>query len=394
MPFELRSHTILLTVFGSRAYGTNTPESDVDVRGVAIAPAAYFHGFAQVFEQADSSEAMAPFRQDLTADEQCVVDREGKLDGAVYDIRKFMRLAAASNPSILEALFCREQEVRICTRAGRMLRDHRHAFLSRRVLATFSGYAQQQLRRIKIHRRWLTTPPIQQPTRAEFGLPPRPELPEHPRNAALAEIRKCRFDPDLSILDVAQRAYVMGLFAERPVALGMTPEVEFAATARGLGYNENFLQQLGDERRYKLALIDWRAYLDWQRQRNPERAELERRVGYDAKHASHLVRLLNAAKEILATGDYAVFRPEAEQLRQVRAGNWTYGALLAWAQAAEGEARAIGAQSPLPPQPDLAQLDALCVQIVQTALGSAAASAQTRAKPLPAKDSADSPPTT
>lgn len=112
---NVRQHTILLTVFGSRAYGTHTPQSDVDLRGVAIPPAAYFHGFAHEFEQVDQPAALAPFRQDLTPEEQRIVDREGKVDGSVYDIRKFMRLAAGGNPSILEALFCREEEVRICT---------------------------------------------------------------------------------------------------------------------------------------------------------------------------------------------------------------------------------------------------------------------------------------
>lgn len=368
MPFDLRQHTILLTVFGSRAYGTHTPESDVDLRGVAIPPAAYFHGFAHVFEQADQSDAMARFRQDLSADEQRIVDREGKVDGAVYDIRKFMRLAAAGNPSILEALFCREQEVRLCTPAGRMLRDHRHDFLSRKVLYTFSGYAQQQLRRMQNHRRWLTAPPVQPPTRVEFGLAAVPEVPTHQRDAALAEIRKHSFDPDLSMLDEAQRIYVMGLFHDRLAQLQVTRDVEFAATGRSLGYHENFLALLDKERRYKLATADWQAFLTWQRERNPERAELERRVGYDAKHASHLVRLLNAAKEILATGTYTVFRPEAEQLREVRAGAWAYDAILAWAEAAERDIKEIAASSPLPPQPDTARLDALCVQLVETAL--------------------------
>lgn len=116
-----------------------------------------------------------------------------------------------------------------------------------------------------------------------------------------------------------------------------------------------------------MAIADWQAYLIWQKERNPERAALERRVGYDAKHASHLVRLLGAAKEILATGNYSVFRPNIDELREVRAGAWAYEQILAWADAAEREVKEIAVQSPLPPTPDLAFLDALCCQLVGAA---------------------------
>ena len=60
-----------------------------------------------------------------------------------------------------------------------------------------------------------------------------------------------------------------------------------------------FLDLLDRERRYRGALREWQQYQEWTRSRNPARAELERRHGYDTKHAMHLIRLLRMAVEIL-----------------------------------------------------------------------------------------------
>lgn len=38
MEFDIAHHTILLVISGSHAYGMARPESDIDVRGVAIPP--------------------------------------------------------------------------------------------------------------------------------------------------------------------------------------------------------------------------------------------------------------------------------------------------------------------------------------------------------------------
>ena len=50
MEFNLAEHTILLVLHGSHAYGMARPESDVDLRGIAIPPPEYFHGYLKHFE--------------------------------------------------------------------------------------------------------------------------------------------------------------------------------------------------------------------------------------------------------------------------------------------------------------------------------------------------------
>ncbi|MBF9672481.1 nucleotidyltransferase domain-containing protein, partial [Streptococcus pseudopneumoniae] len=86
MNFDLDDATILRVVHGSHLYGTNIEGSDRDEKGVCIPPIEYFFGFNSKFEQHE------------TKDPDC----------AVYDIRKFMSLAANCNPNILEILFVPE----------------------------------------------------------------------------------------------------------------------------------------------------------------------------------------------------------------------------------------------------------------------------------------------
>lgn len=147
MNFNVRDCTILWTIGGSRCYGMHTPESDVDTKGICIPPARFYHGTLESFEQADKSEHLEDFRSLLSAEETSVA-ASTKLEGAVYEVRKFIRLATECNPNILDVLFCREDEVRLMTPLGKLLRDNRMLFVSGRAKHSYSGYAVAQLKRM------------------------------------------------------------------------------------------------------------------------------------------------------------------------------------------------------------------------------------------------------
>ena len=307
----LPQRTIFLTRAGSQAYGLATPESDVDIRGVAIPPKEYFLGFWHHFEQAEAAQP----------------------DLVIYDIRKFFRLAAACNPSIIELLWTDAEDHLLITPLGRRLLDSRALFLSRRAKQTFSGYAVAQLKRIKTHRRWLLQPPSHKPRRSEFSL------------------------PETSVLS----ADILGAVA----TLEQKAEQDLSA------FPGHVMEIYRRERSYQNALREWQQYEHWKAHRNPKRAALEAKIGFDGKHASHLVRLLRMCREILETGRVLVKRPDREELLAIRNGAWSYDQLLEWSEHEDHVLEAVAADSALPPAPDEQRLDALCMAMVEEVIGTA-----------------------
>src|SRR6185436_7068494 len=81
---------------------------------------------------------------------------------------------------------------------------------------------------------------------------------------------------------------------------------------------------LDAQRAFDASLKAWQHFVTWRAERNPQRAELETRYGYDTKHAMHLIRLLRMGEEVLSGKGVIVRRPDAADLRAIREGAWTY----------------------------------------------------------------------
>ena len=347
----LPNRTIFLTQHGSKAYGTSTPTSDDDYKGVCIPPKEYFLGWLQNFEQAEVREPV---------------------DMVVYDMRKFCNLAADCNPNIIEVLHTHESDHFVVTPLGRELLDAKDDFLSRKARHTFSGYAFAQLKRIQTHHRWLRNPPKAPPTRTEFGLAEMPTYPENQRMAAESMMRKqvdSWLNPgDLSGVDPSTIIAVRNAFTDALVDLQLAQETVWRAAGQKLGFDSNFLDVVERERRYHSAKDEWKAFLTWQKERNPARHALEEKWGYDTKHGMHLVRLMRMCEEILSGKGVLVKRPDAQELLAIRNGALPYDDLLQWAKDAEARLKVLDETSLLPKSPNRVKLDKLCVRLVECAL--------------------------
>lgn len=359
----IEQNTILLVNVGSHAYGTNLPTSDLDTRGVLVAPKDYYLGLHSL----ESTKHTNPTPRKL---EQYEATEE---DTVIYDIRKYIALAQNANPNILEIVFTDDSDVLTQTPTGVRLRAHRHLFLSKKAKYTFSGYAIAQLKKIESHRRWLLNPPAAPPIRTEFGLPERTVIPKDQLAAAQSLIRKQieawentlpTFGVDVT--DPAQlidmRNKLMTTLTE--MRLG-TEEERQRAAGRTIGLDDNFIELLDREHRYVQKRREWDNYRQWQSERNAARAELERKYGYDTKHGMHLVRLMRMCREILTSGEVLVKRPDAAELLAIRAGAWSYDRLMQWARDQDVEMNALYSKSTLSNTPDYAAINVLCCELIE-----------------------------
>lgn len=372
MNFDLAKATQFLTVSGSWSYGTATESSDVDIRGFCIPPKEYRSGFLHTFDQADSSEHMEPLRAEVARhfagiSGEAVAGRleaGEKIDGAVYDLRKFVKLAIEANPNILDVLFAPPHMQIIAKPLARVVLGHRHIFLSRKVVHTFRGYAVAQIKKIERHHKWIRNPPAAKPTRQDFGLPDRSVLAKDQMGAVMAEV-KAKIDSwevDFGDTPSATKIHVQEQLEKTMAEWRVSNEAErFMSAGKLLGFDTNFLAAMDAERRYKRALEDWHHFEHWQATRNPARAVLESKYGYDTKHGAQLVRLLQACREVLVTGDYQVHRPNRDELLAIRNGAWPYERLMGWAAEQDVELLEVAKASPLPHSPDrVAAHEMLC----------------------------------
>jgi predicted nucleotidyltransferase len=123
---HLQDKLVFLVFGGSHAYGTATPDSDVDIRGCA------FNSKADILG--------------LTDFEQVV---EVNTDTTIYSFNKLISLLLNVNPNTIEMLGAKPEHYVLCSPVARELIDNRKMFLSRRAINSFGAYANQQLRRLQ-----------------------------------------------------------------------------------------------------------------------------------------------------------------------------------------------------------------------------------------------------
>ena len=123
---HLGKHVILLGLAGSYSYGTDTPASDIDIRGIALNRKSDLIG--------------------LTRFEQYV---DGNTDTVIYAFHKIIALLLSCNPNTIELLGLNPEHYLYLNDMGRLLLDNRKLFLSKRAVQSFGGYADAQLRRLQ-----------------------------------------------------------------------------------------------------------------------------------------------------------------------------------------------------------------------------------------------------
>lgn len=96
-----------------------------------------------------------------------------------------------------------------------------------------------------------------------------------------------------------------------------------------------------------------------------KRYELVQKYGFDAKNAGHLIRILRMGIEFLIDGQLRVFREDAEELKDIKAGKWSLEKIEREADRLFKLSIEAYTKSPLPPKPDYKKAENLLMEILE-----------------------------
>lgn len=115
---------LYLVVSGSHAYGTNTPESDVDVRGVFLPGKKHVLGTRNIREISFGA------------------------DGKLHELRSYMAKLEKGTPNLLDWLFVPDDCRLYVDPAFQSILDKRSIFVTKRLYPRLTGYAVGQLKKM------------------------------------------------------------------------------------------------------------------------------------------------------------------------------------------------------------------------------------------------------
>ncbi|GAB2578049.1 nucleotidyltransferase domain-containing protein [Spirosoma areae] len=345
----LRDHGLILfeCISGSRAYGTDLPTSDTDIRGVFLLPQSDLYGLHYVEQVNDA-----------------------KNDVIFYELGRFVELLAKNNPNILELL---------CAPADCIL--HKHPlfdrlqpgdFLSKLCRDTFAGYAVSQIKKARgLNKKILNPLPRERKSLLNFcyllsgqgSLPLLEWLAAHdrkPENCGLVSVPHARDVYALFHDETASWGFQGIISGADSTEVSLSSVPKDVAPAAHLYVNHDG---------YSSYCKDYREYWEWVEKRNDARYQntLAHGKNYDAKNMMHTFRLLDMATEILESGQVLVRRPNRIELLQIRAGAFDYDELIKQAEQKVAQVDAAAAGSLLPNRPDLARINQILVAL-RTAL--------------------------
>lgn len=298
--FSLGQRLVLLGRMGSHSHGTYVPPTD---------PGAIddidFMGI--VLPPVERVVGLRKFEHWVWQHEE--------LDVVVYSLEKAVSLLLKGNPNILGLLWLDEEDYFAISAEGKAMLAGRDQFSSKLAYHSFVGYAHGQLKRMTA---------FDEDRMREY---------EH-LTTVLAEWGVSRGD-----LLSADGQKVAHMAREAAARLGREPEDVKATLQSFRSLHRNYFSGYMGEKRKRLV----------------------REVGYDAKNASHLIRLLRMGVEFFETGVLNVRRHDAGELIAIKRGRWPLESVREEADRLFHRARVAKDESPLPDTPNREWAEAFLV---------------------------------
>jgi len=348
---EIKKECIIFSaISGSHAYGLNTPDSDIDHRGVFIAPKELYYGLNI---------------PDQVSDE--------KNDTIFYELKRFIELIGKQNPNIIEFLGFLDQFIEIKHPLFDKILKYKDKFITRKIRDTFGGYAIAQIGKARGLNKKIVQPMDKEKlTPSHFCFVPLPDGSVIPLTEWLSYRSMDASRCGLSSLPHIRDGYALfydyytneaNESAFRGICFDDSNDVHLSSIPKGFTMQTTIFYNKDGYSKY---CRDYKDYWDWVEKRNPARyaKNMEIGKGSDFKNMMHCVRLLRMAEEMLRTGKLNVYRKDdREELLDIRNGLREYDDLVNYA---EGKIKLLDElliTSPLPKDVDMELLNNLLIEI-------------------------------
>ena len=333
---DLKSQNLILLecISGSRAYGLDTPDSDLDIKGVFYLPKSHYYRLPNTYIPQINNETN---------------------DIVYYEIGRFIELLLKNNPSIMELLNTPKNKI-IYKHPIMDVIDPKD-FISKLCQKTFLGFAANQIKK-------------------SHGLNKRIVNPMDKTKKSVLDFCYILKNGDTILLNtwltqnqltqnqlgLAQINHVAQLYA---VYIDKENRYQFSgvvqkSTANNLSLSSIpknlpissylYFNQIG----YSKYCQDYHDYWQWVKNHNNQRYQttLKHDQPYDTKNMMHNLRLLHMAKEIATDGQIRVKRPNKDELLLIKSGHYQYEELILMVDNLQKDINDAFSKSDLPEMPN------------------------------------------
>lgn len=310
---QANERVIFRGVVGSRAYGTNTPDSDTDIRGIFVVPSIEYACLSQPPNQVSDE------RNDRT----------------YYSLRRFCELAANANPTAIEILYLPEDCILSSSTAYSILQNKRRMFLTEKVVDSYIGYAMSQIKKAKgtnkrVWNPWPENPPIPDDYCLLLDDVKGVTVPISKSNINLMNCKAIRLSGNGSSNIFALYDY------QEPTGGVFRGGMIYESKVEDLNSDKRVGILIYNEQSFNNAKRQHREYWEWKRKRNDSRwiAQERGEMDYDTKNMMHLVRLLLVGENIVNQGE-PIIRFQGDELKlllSIKRGEWSFDEIVSYAE--------------------------------------------------------------
>lgn len=310
---DLHKNKLLLlnVISGSHAYGLQHAQSDMDKKGVFIAPKSIFYSLDNLDQINDA-----------------------KNDEVYYEFRRFIDLLVKNNPNILELLMTPEDCILYKHPLMNLIQIE--DFISKKAQHSFAGYAMAQIKKARGLNKKIVNPQTKErKSILDFCY----VLKDHGSISLKTFLNEQQINSaDCGLVKVAHFKGIFALFHDKNgmykgiVKKENANELSLSSIPKG---KQHLVYLYFNQDGYSAYCKEYKLYWEWVEKRNQSRYESTMNHGknYDAKNMMHTFRLLHIAEEIAKTGRFQVRRTKDKAfLWEIRNGQFEYDDLVKMAE--------------------------------------------------------------